>query len=104
MALLLELLFLLTASVAFFSSGVCVYFCNRYDSTLEAKFPAMIHDLSTRGTGNDPFKYLRRWKKAIKLGDDELTREAKKCCLLIYIAIAGVICLFLLGIMLSYVL
>lgn len=104
MALLLELLFVLTAFVALLSGGVCVYFCNRYDSILEAKFPAMIQSLSTRGTGNNPFKYLRHWKNAIKLGDDELTRVAKKCCLLIYIVIAGVICLILLGVMMEYLL
>lgn len=40
---------------------------------------------------------IRRWRKASKLGDDELTKVAKKCCLLMYITFAGTVCLILLG-------
>ncbi len=107
MALLLQLLFVLTALVVFVSGQVCYYLSKRYDSILEAKFPAMIQSLSTWRRWQrwkNPFIKIRRWRKAIKLGDDELTKVAKRCCLLTYIGIASGICLILLGIMLSYVL
>lgn len=51
-----------------------------------------------------PFTKIRRWKKASKLGDDELTKAAKNCCLLMYITFTSGICLILLGMILSYVL
>ena len=102
---LLELLFVLTAFVVFFSCIGCNYLSKRYDSILETKFPDMIQSLSTRQKWpNNPITWLRRWRKASKLGDDELTKASKICCLLMYITFASGICLILLGIMLSYVL
>jgi hypothetical protein len=105
MALLLQLLFVLAAFVAVFSCIGCNYVSNRYDSILETKYPDMRQSLSTRRKWpNNPITWLQRWRKAIKLGDDELTKAAKKCCLLIYISFAGTICLILLGAMLHSVL
>jgi hypothetical protein len=116
MALLLQLLFVLTAFVVFYSSLGCFYLSKRYDRILEMKFPSLFPSLSTwRGwwawqclfrNWDDQmfFTQIRRWRKAIKLGDDDLTKAAKKCCLLMYITTASGICLILLGIMLSYVL
>lgn len=116
MALLLQLLFVLAAFVAVYSCLGCFYLSKRYDRILETKFPDMAQSLSSRfwclgwqslfRSWDDqlPFTQIRRWRKAIKLGDDELTKAAKICCILMYIYSAGLICLILLCIMLSYVL
>jgi hypothetical protein len=113
---LLQLLFVLAAFVTVYSCLGCFYLSKRYDRMLETKFPDMIQSLSSRfwcqgwqclfRSWDDqmPFTQIRRWRKAIKLGDDELTRVAKICSLLMYIFSAGMICLILLGAMLHSVL
>lgn len=118
MALLLQLLFVLAAFVAVYSYLGCFYLSKRYDHILETKFPDMVQSLSTRlwwwwedlqcffrsWDDQTPFRQIRRWRKASKLGDDELTKVTKKCCILMYISFVGTICLIPLHIMLSYVL
>ena len=116
MALLLQLLFVFAALVAAYSCLGCFYLSKRYERILETKFPDMVQSLSSRfwclgwqslfRSWDDqmPFTQIYRLRKASKLGDDELTKVAKKCCILMYIYSAGLICLILLGIMLSYVL
>ena len=100
MDFLLTLLLMLAGLVSILS-GLACYFVNvRYLSILETKFPAMIQSLSTRQKwAIVPFSWHHRWRKAIKLGDDELTKVAKICCLLMYICAASGICVFLWGMM-----
>ena len=100
MALLLKLLLMLAGLVSILSAFACYFVNVRYLSILETKFPDMIQSLSTRRKWSIvPFTWHHRWRKAIKLGDDELTRVAKICCLLMYIAAASGICVFLWGMM-----
>ena len=87
---LLELLWVLSAIVSVLSCGVCYCLNVRYVRILETKFPDMIQNLSTRPTWVfAPISWLVRWRKAIKIGDDELTRVAKICCLFMYITAAS---------------
>jgi hypothetical protein len=100
MALLLDLLLALAALVSILSGLACYFVNAKYLSILEKKFPDMIQSLSTRRKwATDPITYLWRWRKAIKLGDEELTKVAKICCLLLYICAATGICVFLWGMM-----
>ena len=100
MALLLDLLLILTGLVSILSGLACYFVNDRYVSILETKFPNMIQSLSTRIKWSlVPFTWHYRWRKAIKLGDNELTRVAKICCLLMYICAASGICVILWGIM-----
>lgn len=100
MDLLLKLLLMLAALVCILSAFACYFVNVRYLSILETKFPAMVQSLSTRQKWSIvPFSWHWRWRKAIKLGDDELTRVAKICCLLMYITAASGICVFLWGVM-----
>ena len=100
MALLLDLLLMLTGLVSILSGLACYFVNDRYLSILETKFPDMIQILSTRRKwAADPITYHWRWRKAIKLGDDELTKVAKRCCLLLYICAVSGICGILWGIM-----
>lgn len=92
---LLEFLVVLAAFVAFFSGLGWSYLSKRYDSVLVTKFPSMSPNLSTHQWWQSPVTKIRRWRKASKLGDGELTQVAKKCCFLMYITFASVTCLFL---------
>jgi len=95
---LLGFLFVLSAFVAVISCCACYCLNDRYLGILETKFPDMIQSLSTRRKwAVDPISWHRRWRKAIKLGDDELTKAAKICCLLMYISAASGVCVSLLG-------
>lgn len=100
MDLLLDLLLALAAFVSPLSGLACYFVNDRYLSILETKFPDMIQSLSTRIKWSIvPFTWPHRWRKAIKLGDDELTKVAKRCCLLMYICAASGICVILWGVM-----
>lgn len=93
---LLQLLLMLATFVSLLSGWACYFVNDRYVRILETKFPDMIQSLSTRIKWSIvPFTWHHRWRKAIKLGDDELTKVAKICCLLMYICAATGIYVFL---------